>query len=232
MGAEIIHKERKYHADGMLWRFLTAGDPEAEIVLVRDVDTRFGLRDKQANDAWLASGKDFHIIRDHKDHEREIMGGLWACRGETIPDMEQLIANWKQKFVPDDDQDFLVVKIYTRIRARAYIQTDINVFRGEEVHPCPPFVAEPGRAICMGGGIHFSAEEIAEHDAIRQAFRRSGRYRMPYCTRVRSMVKYLLRALLFQRGKRFIDRFLCNRLVRRLCNWIGWLLFWVNRPLK
>ena len=44
MGCEIVHKERKGLYDGTFWRFLVAGDPETELVLIRDVDTRMGLR--------------------------------------------------------------------------------------------------------------------------------------------------------------------------------------------
>ena len=58
----------------LFWRFLAVADPEVEVVLVRDVDTRFGLRDKQSNDAWLASGKDYHIVRDHEFYREEMMG--------------------------------------------------------------------------------------------------------------------------------------------------------------
>ena len=36
-GSEIVRKERKDGIDGMFWRFLAAADPEAEVVLVRDV---------------------------------------------------------------------------------------------------------------------------------------------------------------------------------------------------
>ena len=230
MGAEIIHKERKYHADGMFWRFLAVGDPEAEIVLVRDVDSRMGLRDQQANDAWLASGKDFHIIRDHEYHRKEIMGGLWACRGEKILHIEQLIANWKYKTFYGNDQIFLAVKVYPWIRNHAYIQSDINIFRGEEVHPCPPFIIENEIILCLGGHPSMtSAREIAEHDAVRQRFRRSGKHYVQPFMYVRWMIGRLLKTLLPQSWGPFIGRIMDRRKVSLLCGWIDWLLFWVNR---
>ena len=150
-GCEIIHKERKGGVDGTFWRFLAAADKEAERVLVRDVDTRMGLRDQQANEAWLRSAKDFHIIRDLPCHVKEIMGGLWSCRGEKIPQMAQWVDKWPFKRHYSDDELFLSIKVYPWVIDRAYIQSDTNVFRNEEVHPCPPFVDEHPTVDSMGG---------------------------------------------------------------------------------
>ena len=54
-----------------MWRFETIDDPDVEINMSRDTDTRILLREKLAVDEWLASGKTFHIMRDHPHHINE-----------------------------------------------------------------------------------------------------------------------------------------------------------------
>ena len=144
----------------MYWRFLAAGDPEAEIVLIRDVDTRFGLRDKQANDAWLASGKDYHIIRDEVRHGEKIMGGLLSV-GKQLPYIAQWIDEWKFQDCFFGDQYFLAMKVYPYIRDRSFIQTSCCVFLGEKVHSVPPLVyTGDEKVVCMGMPPPESIEQI------------------------------------------------------------------------
>ena len=195
-GSEIVRKERKDGIDGMFWRFLAAADPEVEVVIVRDVDTRLTLRDKQSNDTWLSSEKDYHIVRDAWHHRMEIIGGLWACRGEKIPHIEQLVANWKHKSFHWDDQIFLATKVYPWIRNLAYIQSDVCVFRGEEVHPCPPFTDIENAVVpCMNGHLRLNISAIVEQNVVRQQFRKSGKYRLQQPMRVRWPLMRVLRRL-------------------------------------
>lgn len=72
----------------MMWRFEAIDDPEVEIMLSRDTDTRFWLREKLAVEEWLQSGKLFHIMRDHPCHAAKISGGMFGTR--KIPQ----INNW------------------------------------------------------------------------------------------------------------------------------------------
>lgn len=72
----------------MTWRFETIDDPDVEINLSRDTDTRILLREKLAVDEWLQSDKLFHIMRDHPHHmnnKTPIMGGMFGTR--KIPSM-------------------------------------------------------------------------------------------------------------------------------------------------
>ena len=182
MGCEIVRKERIDGIDGMFWRFLAAADEEAEVVIIRDVDTRFTIRDKQAHDAWLASDKDFHIIRDHHFHSAEIQGGLWACRHEKIPHIAQLIDAWPRKRHFFDDQRFLSTWIYPLIRDRAYIQSDIALFYGEEVHPCPSYT-DIGSAVvqCMGGYPALPVSDVKSYIRERLSKKSKIEYRVPRC---------------------------------------------------
>ena len=97
----------------MMWRFEAIDDPDVEIMMSRDTDTRFLPREKLAVDEWLESGKTFHIMRDHPHHYYEILGGMFGTR--KIPG----ITSWKMemdKFVQKDsrmyDQHFLRDMIY------------------------------------------------------------------------------------------------------------------------
>ena len=63
-------------------RFLPLVDDST--CIVRDVDSRFTVRDVRCVKEWLESDKKFHTIRDHPYHIDEqypIQGGLWGKRG-------------------------------------------------------------------------------------------------------------------------------------------------------
>lgn len=50
---------------GIMKRFLVAGDPTVDRFIVRDADARLLLRDREAEDDFEASGRRFHVIYDH-----------------------------------------------------------------------------------------------------------------------------------------------------------------------
>lgn len=61
---------------GMMWRFLAADElPRAARFAVRDADTRLLLRDRYALDDWEASGRAFHVVRDHPAHSEHAVPG-------------------------------------------------------------------------------------------------------------------------------------------------------------
>jgi hypothetical protein len=63
----------------MSWRFLVASDPNIERYVIRDIDSRISRREKLAVDEWIASGKQFHVMRDHPSHSNNAMsGGMWG----------------------------------------------------------------------------------------------------------------------------------------------------------
>jgi len=90
----------------MFWRFLPASDPDMDILIVRDTDSRLGLRERLAVNEWLESGKNFHIMRDHPQHGTLILGGMWECRKNVIPYMLGLVALWDKFEQTGRDQDF------------------------------------------------------------------------------------------------------------------------------
>ena len=77
---EIINMPEMGDYTGMCWRFLSASDPDVDITIIRDADSRLHSRELLLVDEWISSNKLFHIIRDHKFHNAKIMGGMWGSK--------------------------------------------------------------------------------------------------------------------------------------------------------
>jgi protein O-GlcNAc transferase len=111
----------------MMWRFEAIDDEDVEIMMSRDTDTRFLLREKLAVDEWISSKKLFHIMRDHPHHNFCILGGMFGTK--KIPQ----IPNWSSimnSFIQTDnrmyDQDFLKINIYPIIKNNSTIHTSFH----------------------------------------------------------------------------------------------------------
>jgi hypothetical protein len=112
-----------------MWRFEAIDDPEVEIMISRDTDTRFILREKLAVEEWLNSGKTFHMMRDHPCHEQKVMAGMFGTK--KIPK----ISSWKtliETFAPSHsyfyDQDFLRDYIYPHIKDDSVIHATFHQY--------------------------------------------------------------------------------------------------------
>jgi hypothetical protein len=114
--AEVVLMNAPGDWRGTLWRFYPAGEPDIEAMLSRDTDSRLSLREKAAVDEWLASGKQFHIMRDHPAHKTEILGGMWGARGGVLTHMKLMIDSYAKGNFWQMDQNFLREKIYPLIR--------------------------------------------------------------------------------------------------------------------
>jgi hypothetical protein len=78
LGCEVVARQERHGHNGMFWRFYPIQDPEVDIWLSRDSDSRLGLRERCVVDEWLKSDKTCHIIRDHPQHTACIMGGMFG----------------------------------------------------------------------------------------------------------------------------------------------------------
>lgn len=124
----------------MTWRFESIDDPEVEINMSRDTDTRILLREKLAADEWIESGKMFHIMRDHPHHMNKqypIMAGMFGTRKiKSVRDWRSRIN--KQKIKDRyDDQRFLNETIYPLIKKDCLIHSSFGKLFNEEVMPFP-----------------------------------------------------------------------------------------------
>ena len=128
----------------MTWRFEAIDDPDVEIMMSRDTDSRFLLREKLAVEAWIASGNLFHIMRDHPHHAFVILGGMFGTRKiPSIPSWISLIKNIHQTSPRDYDQIFLKESIYPLIKHSVTIHSSFHKYSGETAHPFPiPYDAD------------------------------------------------------------------------------------------
>ena len=61
--------------------------------------SRFTSREEAAVAEWLSSSLPFHTMRDHPDHQVEIMGGMWGARMDL--GHRDLFKNLTQVFIDD-----------------------------------------------------------------------------------------------------------------------------------
>jgi hypothetical protein len=110
---EIIEKEQPKGSYGMFWRFLAFGDSSADVVIVRDVDSRPTEREVLCVNEWLKTDICLHVIKDHEFHHlKPIMAGNFGIQKFTIENIEYLINNWPHTYEYGDDEKFLAEIIY------------------------------------------------------------------------------------------------------------------------
>ncbi len=76
---------------GLYWRFLASDDPTVRRFVCRDCDSRVGPRERAAVEAWIASGKPFHVMRDHPLHSELMLAGMWGGVAGLLPPLKPLI---------------------------------------------------------------------------------------------------------------------------------------------
>jgi Flp pilus assembly protein TadD len=149
--AEIAQALRDYGAqvilvqnDGrtflkLFWRFLAASDGSIDYFLCRDCDAVVNQREKSAVDEWLASGKPFHIMRDHPEHAELLMAGMWGGTAGLLPNLAEEAVRYyeahetKWRWV---DQDFLRDRVWTVIKDHA-VTHDSQYLFGSDARPFP-----------------------------------------------------------------------------------------------
>jgi hypothetical protein len=123
---EVFRMQNDAGWNGMFWRFLPASDPEVDVMISRDSDSRINVRDKAAVDEWLDSGKKFHIMRDMCQHMWPICGGMWGVRDKFLSSLSDEIMNYDRKNHDNNhgiDQKFLT-DLYPRVVNDALIHDD------------------------------------------------------------------------------------------------------------
>lgn len=114
-GAHVVDMKKPGDWTGMFWRFEAASDPDVDVMISRDCDSRITAREVAAVKQWLGSDAMFHIMRDHPHHATEILGGMWGVRAPLLSNMSNLI----QEYVKGDfwqvDQNFLREVVYPKV---------------------------------------------------------------------------------------------------------------------
>ena len=146
------------------WRFLAIEDKSAEAVIIRDLDSFAIPREKQMVEQWLATGKQFHIIRDHVNHNTRIMAGMWGIRRNAIDirkeSRKQLMIN-----AYGIDQVFLEKIIYPLIKDDVFVHDRFPRFPDEDAVIIPlakgeNFIGEVTTDDTIGENGH---EDIRQH---------------------------------------------------------------------
>jgi hypothetical protein len=136
---EVVLVDSKDSFHGMFWRFWASEDPEVDIFLSRDCDSRISEREVSAVNEWLNSDKDFHIMRDHPYHTVSILGGMWGCRNGLLRNIKIIkqIENWNKFSQKGVDQDFLGQVIYPYVYNKSIEHSEFGLKFGGEIKPFP-----------------------------------------------------------------------------------------------
>jgi hypothetical protein len=135
--------DNSYYHHGMFWRFTASEDPEVDVFLSRDCDSRISDREINAISEWLLSDKDFHIMRDHPYHSAPILGGMWGCRNGIMKKigLSILINNWclnkRTNYSYGIDQDFLREVIYPLVKDKSVEHSEFNLKFGGNIRQFP-----------------------------------------------------------------------------------------------
>ena len=91
LGAQVHYVDRGggRRLAGMMWRFMVIDDPDVDVFIVRDADSRLTPRDAAVVADWLGQKPEtsaiLHCIRDHPAHsDSYINGGLWGARRSEL----------------------------------------------------------------------------------------------------------------------------------------------------
>jgi len=127
-----------------MWRFEAIDDPDVEIMMSRDTDTRILLREKLAVYEWLNSDKLFHIMRDHPHHRMFILGGMFGTKKISyIQSWKSIMDNYVQLGNRDYDQCFLYHHIYPIVKNISFIHASFHKYENNDCKDFPiPFCDE------------------------------------------------------------------------------------------
>ncbi len=123
-GAEVIEHKEAGDWRGMFWRFSAAADQNVSVMLSRDCDSRLNEREKAAVDAWLASDKSFHIMRDHPQHNMPILGGMWGVKAPLLRDINENINGYQRGNHYQVDQQFLARVVHPLVAAQSLVHDE------------------------------------------------------------------------------------------------------------
>jgi len=132
LGAIVRQFQDNWHPNGMFWRFNVFCDFHPDYAIIRDTDSRITDREIEAIDEWVASGKMFHILRDHPFHNVRILGGMWGATSELSSLLTADKFLRKYGVSRGQDQLFLSEYLYPFTRGKSLIHDSffwINVKR-------------------------------------------------------------------------------------------------------
>lgn len=136
---EVVLVDSRDSFHGMFWRFWGSEDPNVDVFLSRDCDSRISEREVVAINEWINSDKDFHIMRDHPYHTVPILGGMWGCRRGIMRKIGiiKMIEDWNQYGRKGIDQDFLGRCVYPLVVNNSFEHSEFGLRFGGQIKPFP-----------------------------------------------------------------------------------------------
>ena len=122
LGAQVheVSPQDRQELSGLMWRFLVLEDVGVDRFLIRDADSLISRREVAAIEAWLQSGKCFHLMRDYFSHTELLLAGMWGgCGGifkNVRQQMVQYIAQGQYLGARVVDQHFLRLHIWPTVK--------------------------------------------------------------------------------------------------------------------
>lgn len=137
-----IRKTGETGSINMIYRFLAIEEPEVDLMIVRDADSRVHWKDRWAIRAFVSSSYGAHVIRDNPVHCIPMLGGLWGLRRSAGVPVSCCFQNYKddQVIVSDvgKDQTFLNLYVWPRVRQNLLVHTSIAYNTGyDTIVPFP-----------------------------------------------------------------------------------------------
>jgi len=123
---------------GMFWRFFAIDDPQVDVFISRDCDSRLNYREKAAVDEWLASNKGIHTMHDHPYHRAvPMLGGAWGAKKGAIQNMGLKVDKWGRYDRKGIDQVFLQIAIWPFVKDNCLRHDDGFEPRFGPIRPFP-----------------------------------------------------------------------------------------------
>lgn len=164
--SNVILRKGEYKGNQMMLdRFKPIDDPDVEVMMVRDSDSRVNERDEWCIREFMRSPKLFHIIRDHPYHTSLIMGGLWGIKKGLFPrflKMDRLIKVYTSENpnIQGFDQHFLSNIIYPKVMMHALFHGCVKMHPSENITLIPI----KSRHMFCGQAIEINEEGLEYHN--------------------------------------------------------------------
>lgn len=134
----VVVRHTKEHGHiNSIHRFFAIDEPDVEIMMVRDADSRIHWKDRWAIRDFLRTSYGVHVIRDHVEHTTNILAGLWGIRKRILKQpIRELYTQWTPEFAGSGDtanplgfgidQNFLKMVIYSKVKSEIFVHYSKN----------------------------------------------------------------------------------------------------------
>jgi hypothetical protein len=114
-GGQVVKGSTLLSKNKRAWRFAAALIEDANLVILRDADSRVNSRERACVEKWMASGRALHIMRDHPFHSSWIMAGMWGIHAKTGGPFVSKILSKATGRTDSEDQDLLASELYPHL---------------------------------------------------------------------------------------------------------------------